>query len=125
MGLFQTLQCGTGEKEKRLVVSVDSQTPPFHNPAPDPAGDLGGGGFGAGWGGVGSAASLLKGLDLERIWPVAPGVVVSCDRVGSFGLMEFGINAGAVEAGLRWGACPRTKEGKATEGEKGEGGVTV
>lgn len=24
-------------------------------------------------GGGGSAASLLKGLDLERIWPVAPG----------------------------------------------------
>ena len=44
---------------------------------------------------------------------------------GSFGLMEVGINAGAVEAGLRWGACPRTKEGKATEGGKGEEGVTV
>ena len=54
-------------------MSVDSQTPPFHDPAPDPAGDLGGGGLGAGWGGGGSAASLLKGLDLERIWPVAPG----------------------------------------------------
>ena len=37
-------------------------------------------------------------------------------------MMEVGINAGAVEAGLRWGACPRTKEGEATEGGKGEGG---
>lgn len=29
--------------------------------------------------------------------------------------MEVGINAGAGEAGLPLGACPRAKEGKATE----------
>lgn len=45
--------------------------------------------------------------------------------MGSFGLMEVGINAGAVEAGLPLGACARTKEGKATAGGKGGGGVTV
>lgn len=42
--------------------------------------------------------------------------------MGSFGLMEVGINAGAVEAGLPLGACARSKEGKATAGGKGGGG---
>lgn len=105
MGLFQTLQCGTGEREKRLVVSVDSQTPPFHNPAPDPAGDLGGGGFGAGRGGVGSAASLLKGLDLERIWPVAPGAGRELRQGGKFWLdggwdQRWGSGGGALLGGV-------------------------
>lgn len=81
--------------------------PPLRNPAPDPAGDLGRGGFLEDCWVITEGSQIRVGFGEDVVgdkWGVG-----RCGRMGSFGFREVGFIAVQGKAGLPLGTCPRSE----------------